>query len=300
MAKIELHPIDIDIETMEHLESKERSCGNSGTRYSDGHGHYGVQTFFCRISTCPNCLKHREINCASRFSWMNTDEYAIKTFFNIQNNTPNQIRENYIEFSKYYKEIRKQFPTLWFRFALTSKKIIMILKKEDVEAHLPLPEDTISFSQFISEFVDWSHIDDNPDAKECFLIEHKGKRRILGHGAKPAQNPVCCGMTTTQDEHKTKIRYALKPATAEIISQNEIGEYKPIEYIPVEKLTYMITDTDNKPKSLTFIQFLTYRLLGMYEEEWFEYHGVLSGTRMQKYLQFLKRTNPIFQDIILE
>lgn len=269
---------------IEEKRLRKGSCAKSGSKYTDGHGRVGGKPYFCGVPTCPICLQHRINNEIIKFDWMQSKgEFVFKVVSKVDLTSPDKVDDAFFLLHNFKENILQEHSDLWFRAAMTSKNIIVVLKKEDANL-IKFPE--ITFTNFIRDYVDFTEIKDEA-IEERLLIGHKNKRRILGHGKTPEQAPkACClGIIDTKDK---KIKHALKHK-AEIITVEEVKVLPEAKQYPVEELTYAVDDPECETESidLSFADFVKEVIQGHYTEEWEAYHRGFKSKRMQTYLKWL-------------
>lgn len=276
--------IDYDADGIEAIRIRKESCAKSGTKYTDGHGHVGGKPYFCGEITCPVCKQHRVNNTTSKFDWMQSKgDFVFKTVSKVYLTSPDKIDDAFFLLHNFKDNIKDTNPDLWYRVALTSKNIVVILKREDADI-IKFPE--IVFTNFIRDYVDFTEITDEA-TEERLLIGHKNKRRILGHGKTPEQAPKACCLGIVDEKDKT-IKHALKHK-AEIITVEEVKALPEAKQYPIEELTYSVDDPECETEhiDLSFVDFVKEVMQGHYTEEWEAYHRSFESKRMQTYLKWL-------------
>lgn len=268
----------------EHMNYTEQKslCMKTGRFRTDSNKHFAFSPNLCGIITHTDCLPHRIIEQTKDFAYLNSEDINLKILEEIGMNSGMDINYGFVHLNITRDNIEEQYPDLWFRVLLTSKHIVVAVRKEDKNK---FKGHGVSFEQMIREYVDWTHLEGNFEA-EAFLLETmKSRKRILGKGEKPANDTNPKRYCTSMKKH------ALRTKT-ELMSMEEIRRRKipEIVYEPAHVLTFAVK-TENGMKEMKFSEFLRYRIDGRYADEWKEYLGEFEEESMQEYLRWLYKTN---------
>lgn len=257
-------------------------CMKHGQVKTDNNGHYGNELVFCGVITDEKCLQYRINRGYADFGYLNSEDIILKVLEEIGMNNAMDINYGFVHLNITRDQIEEEYPDLWFRVMLTSKHIIVAVKKDDKDK---FKGQSVCFDQVIREYVDWTHIEGNNDAEEFLLETMKGHKRILGKGEKPLSDKNTKRCCNSMNHHALRTKSEIM--TIEEIKKRRIPE---MTYKPAHTLTYAV-QTENGMKEMRFSEFLRYRIKGMYASEWEEYLGEFESDSMQDYLRWLYKTN---------
>lgn len=279
MSRQKIHiPGDFEIH-LQHISK----CMTSGDKFDNGHGTIGVIPYCCGCDDCIKCLPHRISSIKDRFSWANdADVFGLKLLTSTQILTPSDVEDGFNMLHRF----KTQFSFLsWFRVALTGKHQVIIYRKNDKEAIKKLSQfQDFSVLDFYHEYPDYTNL--NLDAQEELVINHKGKRRILGKGKTPPQPIKRCEVAVTVENKEICLK-----RKKTYVSLEEMKDLPKASYRPVKNLIYVMDDD----VSLTYEQLLKEYIAGNYWEEYEEYLGKWDSQHNKKWFQYLIQRDKRFE-----
>ncbi len=266
---------------MNYKQQKE-ACLKTGHVRTDNHRYSGFNPNLCGIITHRDCLPHRIIEQSTDFGYLNSKDISFKILEEIGMNSARDINYEFAHLNVTKDQIEEEHPDLWFRVLLTCKHIVVAVKKEDKDN---FTGHDMCFDQTIREFVDWTYLNDNPEAEKFLLVDMKRHKRILGCGEKPVTE--CCAIRhgASVDKHALRTKKIVK--NMDYIKKEKIPKS---EQEPLHVLSCAVK-TEKGMEDVKFKDFLTYRIDEKYKEEWEEYFGEFESESMQRYLEWLYKSN---------
>lgn len=270
------------IEDKIHYTTKKAMCMKHGNVKTDNNGHCGNELILCGVITDEKCLQYRINRGYTDFGYLNSEDITLKVLEEIGMNSAMDINYGFVHLNITKEQIEETHPDLWFRVMLTSKHIVIAVKKEDSDN---FKGQGVCFDQVIREYVDWTHLEGNCEAEEFLLETMKNHKRILGRGEKPLSDKNAKRCCNSMKHHALRTKSEIM--TIEEIKRRKIPE---MTHEPAHTLTFAV-QTENGMKEMKFSEFLRFRIRDMYAGEWEEYLGEFESDSMQDYLRWLYESN---------
>ncbi len=273
------------IEDKIHYTIKKAMCMKHGHTKTDNNRHVGHELILCGVITDEKCLQYRINRAYVDFGYLNSEDIKLVILEEIGMNSARDINYGFTHLNITRDQIEEEYPDLWFRLMLTSKHIILAIKKDNRNV---FKGKDICFDQVMREYVDWTYLEGNNETEEFLLETMKNHKRILGRGEKPQTETNVKRYCASVDKHALGTKTTVK--SMDEIKKENIPE---IKYEPAHTLTYAV-QTETGMKEMKFSEFLRYRIDGKYTSEWEAYLGNFEEDSMQEYLRWLYKSNEDF------